>query len=88
MEEFDIEVANSEIVGIMNERYATVHWLAVVVLSDYASGEVKNMEPDKCDCFERVEREYLPSEMFLGDERLKKSDFHPFRNVIKVFLEG
>jgi 8-oxo-dGTP diphosphatase len=78
-------------VGIKNLRFGTAtndifkkenkHYITIIMIADYASGEVKVCEPDKCECWGWFEwsREKFPSPLFVPQENLFKQGFDPFK---------
>ena len=54
------------------------HYVTLYVLSDYAGGEVKIMEPDKCEEWRWVNWETLPQPLFIPIQNLLKQKINPF----------
>jgi len=54
------------------------HYITLYIISDYESGEVNVMEPDKCERWEWFKWGELPHPLFLPVKNLKKMDFNPF----------
>jgi 8-oxo-dGTP diphosphatase len=88
LEETGITIKNCQIVGFTNDIYIDKHYITIIVIADYDRWEVQLLEPEKCEKWERIKRENFPSPAFLSMENVIKSWFHPFDNVIKVFLWG
>lgn len=55
------------------------HYITIFMLSNYESGEVKVMEPEKCETWEWFEWENLPENLFIPIQNLKKTEFHPLK---------
>lgn len=58
------------------------HYITLFMIAEYDSGEVKIMEPDKCekwDWFEWDERK-LPNPLFVPQKNLLKQKYNPFKN--------
>lgn len=54
------------------------HYITLYVISDYDNGDVKVMEPEKCEKWEWFPWEKLPYPLFLPVKNLKKTNFNPF----------
>ncbi|MFA7298286.1 MAG: NUDIX hydrolase [Candidatus Absconditabacterales bacterium] len=81
MEETGIKIKNIRMGPFTNDIFheENKHYITLFVLCDYDKGEVKVMEPEKCEKRERVTREEFPSPLFLPIKNLKKQGFHPFK---------
>jgi len=83
------EVLEETGVSIKNIRFATItndmfrkegkHYITIFMLSDYDSGEVKVMEPEKCEKWDWFEWNNLPLPLFTPMQNLLKNNFHPFK---------
>jgi len=79
-------------ITIKNVRFGTTtndiftkeqkHYITIFMLSDYDSGEVKVMEPDKCERWEWFEWDKLPRPLFLPNQNLLKRKYNPFKENI------
>lgn len=49
------------------------------MLADYDSGEVKIMEPEKCEQWEWFDWNNLPKPLFLPAQNLLKQKYNPFK---------
>ena len=87
MEETWITIKNEQIIGFTNDKYPDKHYITIIVLADYEQGEVKILEPDKCEKRKRIAWEDFPSPRFLSTDNLVKSGFHPFNNTTPIFFE-
>jgi 8-oxo-dGTP diphosphatase len=75
-------------VTIKNVRFATLtndifekeekHYITVFIVSDYAEGDAKIMEPEKSSEIGWFEWDNLPSPLFLPIQNLLKQQFNPF----------
>lgn len=76
-EETGLTIRNCRFGAITNDIFKTEnkHYITIWILSDYDSGEVKNMEPNKCLEQKWFTFENLPSPLFLPWEQLLKSEF-------------
>lgn len=75
LEETGITIKNCQFIGFTNDIHPSEdkHYITIMVLADYDSGELQPMEPDKCAKRERLKREDFPSPRFLCMETLIKS---------------
>ncbi|MFH1288876.1 MAG: hypothetical protein ABII25_09320 [bacterium] len=79
-------------VSIKNIRFGTAtndifekegkHYITIFMISDYDSGEVKVMEPEKCERWEWFEwdAEKMPRPLFVPQENLLKMKYNPFKD--------
>lgn len=76
-EETGIEITNIRFGAVTNDLFIDEHkhYVTIWMLCDWKSGEVKNMEPDKCTAQEWHTFEDLPSPLFLPWNQLFKSEF-------------
>jgi len=79
-EEVGIEITNITPVAFTNDIFEKEqkHYITIYVTAEYASGEVKLMEPDKCDEWRWVEWSALPTPLFLPIQNLLKQGYSPF----------
>ena len=54
------------------------HYVTLYIVSDYDSGEIKIMEPEKCEKWEWFEWNNLPEPLFIPVGNLLKENFNPF----------
>ena len=54
------------------------HYITCFVITDYASGRVKIMEPEKCLAWRWFDWDKLPQPLFLPIRNLIKTGFNPF----------
>jgi 8-oxo-dGTP diphosphatase len=84
LRELDEEVG----IKIKNLKFATIHedffhetdehWISLILVSDYQSGEVVLKEPEKCEGWEWVSWENLPKPVSPLVQGLISSKFNPF----------
>jgi 8-oxo-dGTP diphosphatase len=78
MEEVGITIKNIRKVAYTNDFFDTgKHYVTLFVQADYDSGEVKVMEPDKCEKWEWAKWDEFPKPLFLPIVNLKKEGFKP-----------
>jgi 8-oxo-dGTP diphosphatase len=78
-EEAGIEIRNVRFVGAVNtvsEEWET-HYVTIFMQADYLSGEVTNCEPHKCDGWEWVKWEDIPTPRFPMFETFLRDGYHP-----------
>jgi len=81
MEEMGIEIENIRLASVTNDIHIDEdkHYITLVMLADWKSGEPKNMEPDRCTEIGWFEWENLPQPLFLPMENLVKQGYHPLK---------
>jgi len=75
--------------SIKNIRFGTVtndlfhkeqkHYVTIIMLSDYDSGTLQVMEPDKCEQWKWYNWNNLPNALFVSIENLLKENFNPLK---------
>ena len=80
MEETGIKIKNIRFSAATNDIFTLEekHYITILMLSDYDSGEVAIMEPEKCSGWEWFDWDNLPSPLFLPVENLLKNNYNPF----------
>jgi len=81
MEEAGITIKNLKMGPFTNDisENEGTHYITLFVIADYDSGEVKAMEPDKCDEWQWCDWNNLPQPLFLPQQNLLKLNFNPFK---------
>lgn len=76
-EESDLNIKNIRFGAVTNDLFANEnkHYVTIWMLSDWDSGEVKNMEPNKCTAQQWNTFDDLPSPLFLTWNQLFESEF-------------
>ena len=79
-EEVGIRIKNLRFGTITNDIFESEHkhYITICMICDYESGQVKLMEPDKCEQWEWFEWDNLPSPLFLPTINQLKKGFNPF----------
>ena len=66
MEEAWIEISDCTLLWVTNDVFSEKkHYITIFIKAEYKSGEVKTMEPEKCEYREWVETNNLPTPLFL-----------------------
>lgn len=81
------ETIEETAITIKNIRFGTAtndifqaeekHYITIFMLSDYDSGEVKVMEPEKCERWDWFEWDKLPQPLFIPIQNLQKRSYNP-----------
>ncbi len=77
MEETGIEIKNIRFGAITNDHFVdeNKHYVTIWMLSDWALGKVKNLEPEKCTAQIWCTFNDLPNPLFLTWNQLFESEF-------------
>ena len=80
LEETGISIKNIRFGTATNDIFKTEnkHYNTIFMLSDYNSGKVAIMEPNKCEKWEWFEWNKLPKPLFIPIQNLQKKSFSPF----------
>lgn len=80
MEEVGITIKNLKMAAFTNDMFKKEdkHYVTLFVLCDYDEGEVRPMEPDKCEKWEWVEWDSLPQPLFIPIQHLVDQGYNPF----------
>ena len=80
LEETGIEIKNIRFETITNDIFKDEgkHYITIFMLCEYDSGEVKVMEPEKCEKWNWFEWNNLPEPLFLPIQSLLKKGYIPF----------
>lgn len=79
LEETGIKVKNVRVATYSNDIFELEkkHYVTLFVIGDYDSGEVKLLEPDKCEEWNWFEWNSLPQPLFTPIQNLLKQGFNP-----------
>jgi 8-oxo-dGTP diphosphatase len=82
LEETGLTVKNIHFGTITNDIFTdeSRHSITIFMVCDYAAGDLKNLEPHKCDEWRWFGWDELPSPVFLPLENLLKQEFTPFQS--------
>ena len=80
-EETDITIKNIRFSAVTNDIYPTEekHYITIFMLADFDSGEVKIMEPEKCEEWGWFEWTNLPQPLMIAVENLLKQNYNPIK---------
>ncbi len=82
-EEAGIKVKNLRFATATNDLFSKEkkHYITIIMLADYASGEAKILEPHKCEKWDWFEwkKDNLPKPLFTPQKNLLAQKFDPFR---------
>jgi len=76
-EESNLEIKNVRFGAVTNDHFVDEgkHYVTIWMLSEWKSGELKNMEPEKCTHQSWHTFENLPEPLFFAWKQLFKSEF-------------
>ncbi|MCC7432972.1 NUDIX domain-containing protein [Candidatus Peregrinibacteria bacterium] len=79
-EEAGINIKDLKFITATNDIFdqEEKHYITIIMISQYDSGEVKIMEPEKCEGWEWFEWEALPKPLFQPTQNLIKTINKPF----------
>lgn len=84
MEETGIHIKDIKMGPFTNDIFKEedTHYITLFVISKYDSGEVKVMEPDKCEKWEWFDwDDNLPQPLFLPEQNLLKQNYNPLQDI-------
>jgi len=81
LEETGIEIKNIRVETITNDIFKEegTHYITIFMLCEHYSGEVKVMEPEKCEKWDWFEWNNFPEPLFLPIQNLLKKDYNPLK---------
>lgn len=79
LEEVGVKIKNVKMGPWVNNFYPDEdnHYVALIAVSDYESGEVRVLEPDKFETWDWFDWDDLPSPLFDPIQSLKDEGFNP-----------
>ncbi len=82
LEEAGLNVKNMRLGTFTNDIFKKEgkHYITLFVVSEYASGKLKVMEPEKCERWDWFEWNNLPQPLFIPIQNLLKQNYSPFIN--------
>jgi 8-oxo-dGTP diphosphatase len=80
MEEAGIEIKNIRYGPYTNDIFKKEkkHYITIFIVADYHSGDVRVMEPDKCEMWSWFSWNHLPKPLFVPIQNLLRQGFSPF----------
>lgn len=80
-EETGLEIKNLQFATATNDIFEKEgkHYITIIIIADYAVGELQLKEPDKCEAWEWFSWENLPEPLFVPIQNLLKVGFNPFQ---------
>jgi len=74
LEETNLSIKNIRFHGVTNDIFTmeSKHYITIFMECDYASGDLKNLEPHKCEKWEWFTWKSLPENLFLPIRNLRK----------------
>ena len=81
MEETGLQLKNVQFATATNDIFEKEgkHYITIIMLADYDSGEVQLREPDKCESWQWFSWKNLPQPLFVPIQNLLKCGFNPFQ---------
>lgn len=82
MEETGITIKNLRFGTVTNDIFEKEgkHYITIIMIAEPDEGEVKVMEPDKCEGWDWFEWNNLPEPLFIPTQNLLKAGFNPFEH--------
>jgi len=79
LEETGLAIKNIRFGTVLNDIFheEQKHYITIIMLSDYDSGKLELMEPDKCEKWEWFTWDKLPDALFVSIENLLKENYNP-----------
>jgi 8-oxo-dGTP diphosphatase len=81
LEETGLSIKNLRLGPYTNDIFEkeNKHYVTLLVVADYDSGDLKLAEPERCQKWEWFDWEKLPSPLFLPLQNLLKRKYNPFQ---------
>lgn len=78
MEETGLEIENVRFLGVTNDIFDSgKHYVTIAMGADWKSGEVVNLEPEKCERAEWFKPGEYPEPLFLPARNFLKNGYNP-----------
>jgi len=79
LEETGIKIKNIRFATTTNDLFKkeNKHYITIIMVAEFDSGEVKIMEPEKCEEWKWFDWNRLPEPLFLPLQHLKETKFNP-----------
>jgi 8-oxo-dGTP diphosphatase len=84
LEETGILIKNIKLETFTNDLFVkdNKHYITLYAVAEYYSGELKLMEPNKCQKWKYYDWSSLPTPLFLPIKNLLKQQYNPFHHNI------
>jgi len=84
LEETGLAIKNIRFGTVLNDIFheEQKHYITIIMLSDYDSGKLELMEPDKCEKWEWYTWDKLPDALFVSIENLLKENYNPIKSSL------
>jgi 8-oxo-dGTP diphosphatase len=81
LEETGLKIKNIHFVTATNDIFSVEkkHYVTIFMKADYESGELKIMEPEKCEQWEWFDWNNPPQPLFIPQQNLIKQGYNPFK---------
>jgi 8-oxo-dGTP diphosphatase len=81
LEETDLQIKNIRFATATNDIFSLEgkHYVTIIMLADYDSGNLKVMEPEKCETWEWFDWNIPPQPLFEPLVNLYKQNYNPFQ---------
>ena len=84
LEECGVNIKNVRFLNLANiNQFYPKHYVHISVAAEWESGELKNMEPDKCESWDWYDLENLPENLFL-QARLGVESYKTGKNYFDI----
>jgi 8-oxo-dGTP diphosphatase len=79
-EEVGIKVGSIHFGAVTNDIFEKEqkHYVTIIMVCDYVSGDVKVLEPEKSECWEWFSWDKMPEPLFVPVRNLRETGFNPF----------
>jgi len=80
MEEVSIKIKNLKRGHFTNDIHKEEgkHYITIFIIAEYDTGEIKTLEPEKCEGWQWFSWDNLPKPLFLPIQNLLKQGYNPF----------
>jgi len=80
MEEVGIKIKNLKRGHFTNDIHKErgKHYITIFIIAEYDAGEIKTLEPEKCEGWQWFSWDNLPKPLFLPIQNLLKQGYNPF----------
>mgnify|MGYP003394911621 FL=1 len=81
LEETGLKIKNIRFATATNDIFPmeNKHYITIFMIADYDSGELRIMEPEKCERWDWFDWSSPPQPLFIPQQNLLKSGYNPFK---------